>query len=428
LCSVAPSAHVREDTSPNKVTPVENSGGYNFSTMMESSEEPNPGLSNDKSIFDRNASLEQKAEESSEVVRNSVTAKPEPAAVSFVSGSTQAVKEDREKVTLHEVEKDDSGSVTSSNNDINSSYADRTDLVVLQKYAGIDTINTQLIAGDITKKDNESNLSQPIVTASLHVDRKEKALKPGGDYSMEVQADKNTSNGDEKTVSANMDSIPPKYNLDAQLEKVAEISKYNFMSWDNVDNQSFVLQTGPGDYYLIVLSSPSNKLMFSETIEIPDTNAMVKPGFNNVIVRGNGFKESYIINRIYKFKDYQEVKAIKAQLSRETNKAGVDADKESTGNSSESVSIPKGARIYAWQMIDKRNVIIRTYFYGDFKATLAEDCPKSLFKKEIRVEAQWPYEVDEHSTIILSNGDKCRIQKLVPFQNTERFAGFPDIF
>jgi len=112
--------------------------------------------------------------------------------------------------------------------------------------------------------------------------------------------------------------IPAKYNLDNQLEKVSEISKYNFMSWDKVDNQSFILQTSPSTYYLIVLSSPSDRLPFTETIQIPDTNAMVKPGYNNVIVQGNGFKDTYVINKIYKFKDFEQVKKIKALLTGET--------------------------------------------------------------------------------------------------------------
>lgn len=111
--------------------------------------------------------------------------------------------------------------------------------------------------------------------------------------------------------------VPAKYNLDNQLEKVSEISKYNFMSWEKVDRQSFVLQTSPSDYYLVVLSSPSDKLLFTETIKIPDTNAMVKPGYNNVIVQGSGFKETYIINKIYKFKDSNQVKEIKDQLTGE---------------------------------------------------------------------------------------------------------------
>ena len=315
LCSVTPSAHVREDEmSPNKVTPVEDHEGYNVSNMMGSLEEPDTGLSNNESISEQKALEEQKIEESSEVVRNPVTAKPEPSGVSFVSESTQALKKDAKDGALRETEKDDAESMTSSINDMNSSDAAKTDNAVLQEHAGRDMIDAQAINNEIPKEGNILNPSRSIDLASSNVDGREKPLQPGGDYSMEVQADKNTSNGNEKTVSVNMDNIPQKYNLDTQLERATEISKYNFMSWDNVDNQSFVLQTGPGDYYLIVLSRLSNKLMFSETIGIPDTNAMIKPGFNDVIVPSNGFEESYIINRIYKFKDYEQVKAIKAQL------------------------------------------------------------------------------------------------------------------
>jgi len=115
--------------------------------------------------------------------------------------------------------------------------------------------------------------------------------------------------------SAEPAELPAKYNLDNQMQKVSEISKYNFMSWETIDNQSFVLQTGPSDYYLIILSSPSDKLIFAETIKIPDTNSMIKPGYNNVIVQGSGYTDTYIINRIYRFKDYAQVKTIREQIT-----------------------------------------------------------------------------------------------------------------
>jgi hypothetical protein len=111
--------------------------------------------------------------------------------------------------------------------------------------------------------------------------------------------------------------IPAKYNLDKQLEKVSQISDYNFMDWDKIDKQSFILQTSPNTFYLIVLSSPSDKLLFTETIKISSNNNMVKPGYNNVIARGAGFSETYIINKIYRIKDSKQVKEIKAQLTGE---------------------------------------------------------------------------------------------------------------
>jgi hypothetical protein len=110
--------------------------------------------------------------------------------------------------------------------------------------------------------------------------------------------------------------LPAKYDLDKQLEKVDSIYKYKFMSWEKIDNQSFVLQSSPSDYYLIVLSSRSDRLPFAEHIRINSLNNMVRPGYNNVIVRSpSGQTEEYIINKIYKFKDHNQVKAIEEQLT-----------------------------------------------------------------------------------------------------------------
>jgi len=108
--------------------------------------------------------------------------------------------------------------------------------------------------------------------------------------------------------------IPEKYNLDDQMENVPGISRFNMMGWERVDTQSFILQTGPNDYYLIILDTKSPTLPSSNTIEISNTGYMVWPGYNNVIVNDDGFEDTYVINRIYKFKDYDQVKAIKARL------------------------------------------------------------------------------------------------------------------
>jgi len=106
-----------------------------------------------------------------------------------------------------------------------------------------------------------------------------------------------------------------KYNLDDQLEVVTEIQKYTMRDWQKVDSQSFVLQTGASTYYLIVLIQPSTELMFSETIKISSTGAVVKPGFDKVTVYQSGRGQDYVINKIYKFKDYEQVKEIRAQLT-----------------------------------------------------------------------------------------------------------------
>jgi hypothetical protein len=63
------------------------------------------------------------------------------------------------------------------------------------------------------------------------------------------------------------------YHLKDILQNLKEFSAYqihlatNFMSWEKIDNRSFVLQTSPNHYYLIILSSPSDRLLFGESIK-----------------------------------------------------------------------------------------------------------------------------------------------------------------
>jgi len=106
-----------------------------------------------------------------------------------------------------------------------------------------------------------------------------------------------------------------KYNLDNQLESVSEITKFNMMSWDDVDRNSFVLQATPSEYYLFVLNTPSDELPFAENIHVSATGSFVKPGFNNVTVYGINSKRDYVIKKIYKFKNYEQVKEITKQLT-----------------------------------------------------------------------------------------------------------------
>jgi hypothetical protein len=106
-----------------------------------------------------------------------------------------------------------------------------------------------------------------------------------------------------------------KYNLDNQLESVSEITKFNMMGWEQVDRMSFVLQTTPSEYYLFVLNTPSDELPFAENIHVSTTGSFVKPGYNNVTVYGVNSKRDYVIKKIYKFKNYDQVKEITKQLT-----------------------------------------------------------------------------------------------------------------
>ena len=110
-----------------------------------------------------------------------------------------------------------------------------------------------------------------------------------------------------------------KYNLDSQLQSVAEITKFNMMGWEHVDRMSFILQTTPSDYYLFVLNHPSDELPFAENIYISSTGSFVRPGYNNVTVFGVNSKNNYVIDKIYKFKDYEQAKEIRKQLTGENS-------------------------------------------------------------------------------------------------------------
>jgi hypothetical protein len=114
-------------------------------------------------------------------------------------------------------------------------------------------------------------------------------------------------------------TIPKKYNLDDQLENVADIPRSNLMSWDTVDNQCFTLQTSSSDYYLIVLEDRANTLFFTGSIQISNMDASFRGNYGDVILNDDGWEDRYSISKIYKFRDHEQVREIKAQLSNETD-------------------------------------------------------------------------------------------------------------
>ena len=110
--------------------------------------------------------------------------------------------------------------------------------------------------------------------------------------------------------------LPAKYVLDDQLESVSYISKYQgYSGWEMVDRQSFILQTGPGNYYLIVLQVPVPDLSFSESISISSSGSMVRAGMDTVTVLGQSIKgPPYKIEKIYSFEGREQVQTIKEQI------------------------------------------------------------------------------------------------------------------
>ncbi|MDB9823017.1 DUF6491 family protein [Deltaproteobacteria bacterium] len=109
--------------------------------------------------------------------------------------------------------------------------------------------------------------------------------------------------------------LPEKYIMDNQLELVSHISRYHFMGWDRIDKQSFILQTSPGDYYLIVLQIPADDILFSDSISISSSGSRVQAGLDRVTLLGQTIKHPpYTIERIYRIKGREQVQTIKAQI------------------------------------------------------------------------------------------------------------------
>lgn len=104
-------------------------------------------------------------------------------------------------------------------------------------------------------------------------------------------------------------------NLDSQLEQVSNISRFNLMSWETIDNQSLILQTSPDSFYLILLRRPAYDLMFTETIAVSNTGNLVKPGYDRVTVFGPMQREDYVIHKIFKLKNRETATQIRDQLS-----------------------------------------------------------------------------------------------------------------
>jgi hypothetical protein len=92
----------------------------------------------------------------------------------------------------------------------------------------------------------------------------------------------------------------------------------------------------------------------------------------------------------------------------------------------EKVRIPEifGTRqIKDWQAIDNKTIIINTYSYGKYKATFTMTCNGIPFTETIGFLTQGPYALDAHTTIVLSNGERCNIKELIPYNEEDEEEG-----
>ena len=119
-------------------------------------------------------------------------------------------------------------------------------------------------------------------------------------------------------------TLPEKYSLDDQLERVTGISRYRVTEWHEVDQQSLIIKTGLSEYYLLVLDIPSNLLLFTDRISITSSASTILAGFDRVTLYYPGsLMDSYKIERIYRIKDRKQMRSIKKQLKPNSDKKDV---------------------------------------------------------------------------------------------------------
>jgi hypothetical protein len=111
--------------------------------------------------------------------------------------------------------------------------------------------------------------------------------------------------------------IPAKYDLGKQLEEVKWFWRTGRpLDWEAVDNQSIVLKTQPGRYYLLVLAVPSYNLPFEiNRIGLTNSRSQIHEGIDSVIVWGaGGYYQTYPIERIFKIDGQKKMRDVVNQL------------------------------------------------------------------------------------------------------------------
>ena len=144
--------------------------------------------------------------------------------------------------------------------------------------------------------------------------------------------------------------LPEKYSLDNTLEAVKQIKAYKIRDFENVDNQSVVLEVDRHEYYLLVLRQPmdidhsnlsvdientvakdrdrsTQEIIGSKITEkgVPSTEFVQAPskivrivsGQDRIIVtEKNVNKQYYVVEKIYKLSGRAQADEIMARLRR----------------------------------------------------------------------------------------------------------------
>ncbi len=108
--------------------------------------------------------------------------------------------------------------------------------------------------------------------------------------------------------------LPVKYDLGNELKRIDQINTFQLSSWEQVDNQSIILETNWHKYYLLVLRNPITGVIPNLTIGISSTISSITAGFDRIFVNEGGVTQYYVIDKIYELKDRKQADEIKKQL------------------------------------------------------------------------------------------------------------------
>ncbi|ARN74324.1 DUF6491 family protein [Oceanicoccus sagamiensis] len=101
-----------------------------------------------------------------------------------------------------------------------------------------------------------------------------------------------------------------------ELESVSSINNWKLDGWEVIDQQSLIIQTGPSQFYLFVLSRRHSQLRFAESILVTSTAGRVKVNFDTVSTPRDPMLKVPIA-AMYKLQGREAVAAIKQQILAE---------------------------------------------------------------------------------------------------------------
>lgn len=95
-----------------------------------------------------------------------------------------------------------------------------------------------------------------------------------------------------------------------------------------------------------------------------------------------------------------------------------DEELEVTGQPEKPVSVPStfgSPQVSSWRVIDNSNIVLELRLSEKYKATFVTPCRGIRFAETIALSTMGPYELDEHTTIFLPDGERCHISRLIPY-------------